>query len=102
MSERKAIKHHIHGWAFTLPERPTVRQQLAYTSAAGFSGRLSMLERHWEGAKTIMADWSCEALPDTAVDLDELTNPTQAEAITWAGLQAAVHMNGIEDIPKNS
>lgn len=88
--------------SFSLPEKPTVRQQLAYTSAAGFSPRISMLERHWEGVKALAGDWQCAALPDMAVDLDAVTDGRIADVITWAATQAAIYMSSLEEIPPNS
>lgn len=105
--DKKVFENQTFGAKFSLPVKPTVRQQLAYNSAAGFSPvRLSSLERHWEGLKAILSDWECAMLPDPAVDLDSITDPKVstkiADIVTWAGLQAAIHMNSLEDIPPNS
>jgi hypothetical protein len=85
--------------SFTIPDRPTVRQQLAYFSAG--SGHSETLVRYWEGAKALMQDWQSEILPDSSVSLDELSDPAQTSVIIWAGLEVLKHMNALEEVPKN-
>jgi hypothetical protein len=85
--------------SFKVPDRPTVRQQLAWYSQLR-SGE-SRLDNYWEAAKAILQDWQCPALPDYKTDLDSLTDPTQTSIIIWAGSQVLVYMQGLEDLPKN-
>ena len=88
---------------FTLPDRPTVRQQLAYFGAVGDAKGADRFVRYWEGAKTLIVDWECAAMPEIdKIDLDSLTNPSDVLVILFAGSQTAVYMSGLEDIPKNS
>jgi len=99
---------------FTIPDRPTVRQQLEYFSrTAGFGGE-ELLFRYWRGAIALIQTWKCDALEVKTVkqkgappilefpDLDTISNPSQRDVIIWAGLQVQGFMNQLEDIPKNS
>ena len=45
------------GVSFQLPDRVTVRQQLAYYSGAGLAVGDELFERYWQGAKAIITDW---------------------------------------------
>jgi hypothetical protein len=86
---------------FSIPARPTVRQQMEYLSAtAGASGD-QMLFRFWEGAKVLIIDWKADCLPDFKKNVDEMDNPEQAELITWASLQVKMYFDNLENIPKN-
>jgi len=86
---------------FTVPTRPTVRQQMEYFSACAGAREEKLLTRFWEGAKVLVIDWNCEILPDYKKDTDDMDNPAQAELITWAALQVKAHMDSLENIPKN-
>lgn len=100
MAEFVNQEHHCR---FTLPDRPTVRQQLAYYAAtrAARAGH-DEYAVYWEGARALIQTWDCPALPDPAASLDELTNPEQALVVLWAGLMVRAHINGLENVPKNS
>lgn len=87
---------------FTIPDRPTVRQQLAWFSAAGGRDPNDVYDRYWEGAKQLIQEWQCEAISDFKISLDEISNPTQTNIILWAGIEVWRFMNKLEDIPKNS
>lgn len=87
---------------FEIPDRPTVRQQILYFGAATGLERIDSMLRYWEGAKQLIQKWECEVMPDYKISLDELTDPTQAQIVMWAGLQVVQYMNGLDDIPKNS
>jgi hypothetical protein len=89
------------GCSFSVPDRPTVRQQLQYFALVKESRGKEQFERMWEGAKALISDWKCEALPDFQASLDDLTDPTQAQIVIWAGLQVLGHYNRLEDLPKN-
>jgi hypothetical protein len=90
------------GASFTLPDRPSVRQQLAYFSEAGIARGQELFERYWRGALTIIQDWKCAALPDPNIDLDALDDPKATEVILWAGIAAKNHMDALDNVPKNS
>jgi len=86
---------------FEIPDRPTVRQQLLFFGAAsGVSSNDAML-RYWEGAKALIVKWESKVIPDYKISLDDMTDPTQAQLIIWAGLEVLKFMNSLEDIPKN-
>lgn len=87
---------------FTVPDRPTVRQQLKWFGVAQGYEKSDTWIRNWEGAKQLIQTWESDVLPDYKVDIDTLTNPSQREVIIWAGAQVLMYMNSLEDIPKNS
>lgn len=92
------MEFHREDCTFTIPDRPNVREQLAYYSAA--AGANTLL-RYWMGAKTLIIKWESSTLPDHKADIDELTDPSQTNLIIWAGLEVMKFMNALEDIPKN-
>ena len=87
---------------FTVPDRITVRQQLAYYSTAAGLPDKKMFERTWEAAVDLVTDWECVLFPDYKQSLDEVTSPKIAEIIVWAGQQVRTHINSLDAIPKNS
>lgn len=89
------------GVKFTVPDRPTVRQQLAWLGAAAGRNPEDLFDRYWAGAKALIQSWECEALPDYKVELDAISNPTQTSVIVWVALEVRNHMNALEDLPKN-
>lgn len=88
------------GIKFIIPDRPTVRQQLAYISATTGTDPEQHLERLWNGAKTLIESWECD-LFKVDVNLDNVSNPKIAELILWASIQVRSYINKLEDIPKN-
>lgn len=88
---------------FTVPEKPTVRQQLAYLGAATVTGMdEETFVRLWKGAVALIEDWKCKLLPKLdQVDIDELENPQVAEIIVWVGMKCKKHMNSLDEVPKN-
>jgi hypothetical protein len=89
------------GCSFSVPDRPTVRQQLQYYSQVRDTRGKEQYERMWAGAQALIADWQCPDLPDPNASLDEMTNPSQALIIIWAGGMVYRHFNALEDVPKN-
>lgn len=88
--------------SFTVPDRPTVRQQLEYLSLAGGAAGRKMLERYWEGAVALIQTWDCEIFPDWRVALDDVDNPDIVDVLVWAGLKVRNHINSLDNVPKNS
>lgn len=86
---------------FSVPDRPTVRQQMEYFSATVGAAGSQLLSRYWEGAKALITEWECEIIPKRDNSLDEMTNPEQAELLIWASMQVKRHMDTLENIPKN-
>lgn len=89
------------GCSFDVPDRPTVRQQLAWFGEVQEAQGKETFARYWEGAKTVMENWQCEALPDPQVSLDAMDNPSQARIVMWVGGVVMLHMAKLEDVPKN-
>lgn len=87
---------------FTVPTRPTVRQQLAYLGGAAVLPGADLFIRLWEGAKALIDDWECKDLPDiNEVDLDEIEDPAATAVIVWVGMRVSKHMNKLDEVPKN-
>lgn len=88
---------------FAVPEKITVRQQLAYYSAAGTVDKNMILENSWSAAKQIIVpqSWKCEVMPDINASLEELTSPLATEVILWAGAKVREYLSDFENLPKN-
>ena len=97
------MSHHERNDAsFDLPDKITVRQQLAYFgAAASMPGTKEMFSRYWDGAKQLIQNWKCGLLPDLNTDLDEVTNPDVTSVIVWAALEVKRKMDALEELPKN-
>lgn len=94
---------HDEGLArFTVPEKPTVRQQLEYLGGASIYNEADRFVQWWEGATALIDDWECELLPNLEeIDLDKLHDPKAATIITWASMKCRMHMNALDETPKN-
>lgn len=92
------------GVTFSVPDKPTVRQQMAYYGAYGYSPvDKDRPVRMWEAALELIEAWECENIPDPkALDLDTETSPTAASVAIWAGSTVFVYMSDLDDVPKNS
>lgn len=84
---------------FTVSDKITVRQQMAYLSDATSTNR-PHIERLWLGATALIQEWECELFRKD-VDLDEVTDPRITEIMVWVALQVRNHINGLDEIPKN-
>lgn len=89
-------------YTYTIPDRPTVRQQLMYSGLCAERADEELILKHWEGAKLLIQTWSSTILPDYKVDLDKVSDPSQASIISAIGLEVRQFMNALEDLPKNS
>ena len=90
------------GVSFTLPDRPTVREQMRYFSTVRFTANPDRLECQWAAATALIREWKCARLPVLeAIDLDALTDPTDLNILVWASTQTVILMNDLEDVPKN-
>lgn len=85
---------------FTITDRPTVRQQMAYYSEATGTLRESHLERLWLGARSLIKEWECELFKHD-VDLDSVDDPRIMEIMLWAAVKVRDHLNELDKIPKN-
>lgn len=89
------------GARFTLPDRLTVRQQLAYYSSRLTTGPEDVFAAQWRGALALMEGWTCELLSDPAgADLDALTDPRITGLVLWAGTTVSAHVRELEAVPK--
>jgi hypothetical protein len=91
------------GVSFEMPDRVTVRQQLAYRGQVALAASDNTFAVHWKAAQPLLQNWACEKLPDpAAVDLDEETDTAVADIVTWTANTAAGHMLALRATPKNS
>lgn len=95
------------GVRFTLPDRPSVGQQLRYKGRVYATGFYSddVYIRTWMGFLALFQEWECELVPDPkTLDLENETNPAVTDVMMWAGNTTARHMNTLEAeaVPKNS
>jgi hypothetical protein len=84
---------------FSVPDKITIRQQMAYFSA-GIDA--PVLERLWIAAIPLISDWQCEIFPDHKASLDEATDPRITQVLSWAGLRVKQHIDAMGLIEKNS
>ena len=90
------------GVSFEIPDKITVRKQLAfYSAASAFSGEMQY-GRYWAAAMAVIENWKSELIPDPAkLDMDDESNPSIATAIIWVSNTAIAHLNRLEAVPKN-
>jgi len=92
------------GLRFTLPDNPTVGQQLRYRGRVFATGYFTedVYLRMWLGFLGLYGEWECESVPDPkTVDLETETNPAVADIVQFVGNVTARHMNTLETVPKN-
>ncbi len=87
--------------SFSIPDRPTVRQQMSYVSTAGRAQNKEYVEKLWEAAKQIITSWKSELLPDITASLDTVDDPQITDMIIWAAFGVKNHVEGLESTPKN-
>jgi hypothetical protein len=89
------------GVSFSLPDKLTIRQQLDWRGRVFESAGTTFL-RHWLAVLPLIEDWDYEPHPKLEdIDLDKITDKAMADVIFWASNEAAGHMAGLDDIPKN-
>lgn len=90
------------GLRFTIPDKPTIRQQLMFRDAIlEARGKVNQI-RMWEGALPLIDEWECAELEaPELLDLDKETNPKMANIITFVAGNVAGHMTGIGAVSKN-
>lgn len=88
--------------SFTLPDDVTVEKQLEFVSIVTLFNEKDRMKNYWVAAKDFIEDWKCKLIPDiNEFDLTESTNPVHAQIITWVGVSAYVHLNSLDEVPKN-
>lgn len=92
------------GLRLTVPDRLTVGQQLQYRSMITFGEQKDAYARFWAGARLLIDEWECEAMPDKDVDIDKVHDPAVADVIFTACNIVSGHMRRLESdaVPKNS
>jgi len=87
---------------FVVPDKITVRQQLAYFSLATSIESEKLVERLWAAGQPLITEWECASFPDLSLSLDQCDDPRVTDVIIWAALQIKGHINNLDKIPKNS
>lgn len=88
---------------FDLPDRITVRQQLAFRSRLAMRNDGGAYGRYWDAAPLLVSNWQCALIPDMAgVDLDTAVDPRLTEIIIWVADTIANHIAEMETPAKNS
>jgi hypothetical protein len=95
------MRYEKDGTSFEVPDKPTVRQQMAYMGAAVGRMDAHFLIKLWEGAKEIVTYWKCDLMPDMRTDIDTISDPAIVDVLIWVCLTTQTHMQKLERIPKN-
>lgn len=98
------FEHPEFGW-FTVVDKPTVRQILAYKGSAGAAVNADGVDysRFWKGVKGLVDEWSCKHIPDyRTFSLDDSDSFDAGYVIIWACVQVAQFMTDLETTEKNS
>ena len=86
---------------FVVPDKITVRQQLAYFADCTSVANSNHIEQLWIGARSLIQEWECPDFADMYFDLNKVDDPKIAEVIMWAALEVKKYVNNLESIPKN-
>ena len=90
------------GASFMVPDKITVRQQLAYYSALTDAFDEPTWVQRWRAAAVLIQDWKSESIPDPqSVDLDAEDSGLVASILVWAGSAVLRHLRDLERLPKN-
>ncbi len=103
---------------FTVPDRLTVRQWLAYMDAVGpFDAERYV--RAWRGAMQLITSCECPFWPEPdaevvknldpkqallvklAIDFDQVTDIRIGRVVQWIGGAVASHVAMLDEVPKN-
>ena len=90
------------GVKFSIADKLTIRQQLAFRSELFLTRDRDRFERFWIGSQHLIEDWECEKIPDrAALDLEVETDPAIADIVNYVGTTVAGHLAKIGAVPKN-
>lgn len=96
------FKHPSLNLKFSLPDKITIRQQIAYWSIFGDAFGETSYMRYWMAMLPIIENWECAFIDDPQeIDMDSETDPRIAQAIVWCANKSLEHMQGLGNIPKN-
>lgn len=91
------------GTSFDIPDRITVRRQLAFRSRVAETAGEGNFTRYWLAAQTVMENWTCPLIDDpAALDLDESDDRRVADIVVWVANTVAGHMIDLATPGKNS
>lgn len=91
------------GVAFDVPDRITVRQQVAFRSRLAAPDDGGIYGRYWNAAPLLLTNWQSAVIPDPATfDLDAADDPRAADIVMWVGDTLAVHLRRRETPDPNS
>jgi hypothetical protein len=91
------------GVKFSLPDRPNVRQQLAFRGNILATDADDLFLRYFMGAMALISNWECGIMPDPrAVNWDAATDPRLTDIVVWVSNTVGGHMSALDDVPKNS
>jgi hypothetical protein len=96
----KQFEYKEAGLSFSVPEKPSVLEVLAYDSARVDFAKSPAYVVMWECAKTWIKDWKCEKMPDPNVDLNTVSDPIVWKIIKEVGLDVSGHRVAQEQISK--
>lgn len=86
------------GVSFSLPDKLTVRQQLAFAMSWNTDDYVSALD----AGKSHITEWECDSIPDIqTADIDALYEMGQTKIIMWVITSILRHMQGLGNVPKN-
>src|SRR3990172_11722839 len=87
---------------FTVPDKPTVRQQLEYLGEATTIGGKDLFLALWRSALILIEDWECKLIPDPhKLGLEKANDLKVTEVITWTGMRVREFVNSLNEVPKN-
>lgn len=90
------------GVSFDIPDRFTIREQLAFRGRINDQPSESAFVRYWLAAQGVIQNWQSADVPDmAALDLDAGDSARMADIVVWTANTVAVHMSGLEATPKN-
>ncbi len=89
------------GVSFDLPDKVTVRQQLAYFSATTQRITGDWIFGYWKGAQVLIENWKSDKVSTLQLDLETVTDPEITQILIWAALTVKSHLDNLSEVPKN-
>lgn len=96
----KTFENEALGVSFSLPDKLTVRQQLAFRQRLAASDG-DLYSRYFMASVPLIEDWQCELVPVVAdVDLDTETRTSVADIVQWMANEVAIYFTDLGTVPK--
>ena len=90
------------GVKFTLPDKLTVFQQLAWRGRTAV-GEGGVFIRMWNGAVELIQDWECELIPDPKkLDMNAEEDGAITDIVQFVANSTASHITALGLVPKNA